>query len=50
MADLVNGRVPADPAVHQGKPAPYPLEDSVKNMRVIDALFESGRSRGWEVP
>lgn len=37
-------------AVHEGKPAPYPLEDSVKNMRVIDALFESGRSRGWEVP
>ena len=37
-------------AAHEGKPAPYPLEDSVKNMRVIDALFESGRSRGWEMP
>jgi predicted dehydrogenase len=35
-------------AVRQGKPAPYPLEDSVRNMRVIDALFRSGRSGGWE--
>ena len=31
-------------AVREGKPAPYPLEDSVKNMRVIDALFRSGES------
>jgi predicted dehydrogenase len=37
-------------AAHEGKPAPYPLEDSVKNLRVIDALFKSGRSRGWEMP
>jgi predicted dehydrogenase len=37
-------------AAREGKPAPYPLEDSVKNMRVIDALFESGRSGGWEMP
>jgi predicted dehydrogenase len=35
-------------AVHDGKPAPYPLEDSVKNMRVIDALFRSGVSGAWE--
>ncbi len=36
-------------AVREGKPAPYPLEDSVKNMRVIDALFRSGKSGGWEL-
>jgi predicted dehydrogenase len=30
--------------------APYPLEDSLANMRVIDALFRSGRSGGWEAP
>jgi predicted dehydrogenase len=29
-------------------PAPYPLEDSLANMRVIDALFRSGGSGGWE--
>ncbi len=37
-------------AVREGKPAPYPLEDSVKNMRALDALFRSGRSGGWEKP
>ena len=26
---------------------PYPIEDAVKNMRVIDALFESARTDGW---
>lgn len=31
-----------------GKPSEFPLEDSVKNMRVIDALFRSGESGGWE--
>jgi len=35
-------------AVREKKPAPYPLEDSVRNMRVIDALFRSGESGGWE--
>ena len=35
-------------AVLDGAPAPYPLEDSIENMRVIDALFRSGRSGGWE--
>jgi len=35
-------------AVLDGAPAPYPLEDSLENMRVIDALFRSGRSGGWE--
>lgn len=28
-------------AILDGRPAPYPLEDSVRNMRVIDALVES---------
>jgi hypothetical protein len=28
----------------------YPLEDSVKNMAVIDALFRSASSEGWERP
>lgn len=27
---------------------PVPLEDSVRNMRVIDALFRSSESGGWE--
>lgn len=27
-----------------------PLSDSIKNMRVIDALFRSARSRNWETP
>ena len=35
-------------AVLDGVPTPYPLEDSLENMRVIDALFRSGRSGGWE--
>jgi predicted dehydrogenase len=35
-------------AAMRGKPAPYPLEDSVANMRVIDALFRSGQSGSWE--
>jgi len=31
----------------EDRPAPYPLEDSVKNMRVIDALFRSGATGAW---
>jgi predicted dehydrogenase len=34
-------------AVMEDRPAPYPLEDSVKNMRVIDALFRSGATGTW---
>lgn len=30
-------------AILRGKPAPYPLEDSLANMRVIDAVFRSRR-------
>ena len=35
-------------AVREGTPAPYPLEDSVSNLRVIDALFRSARAGAWE--
>jgi predicted dehydrogenase len=34
-------------ATREGAPAPYPLEDSVRNMRVIDALFRSARNGAW---
>ncbi|MEO8521903.1 MAG: Gfo/Idh/MocA family oxidoreductase [Acidobacteriota bacterium] len=37
-------------AVRRKAPAPYPLEDSVRNQRVLDALFASARTGGWEVP
>jgi predicted dehydrogenase len=37
-------------AIRDGAPAPYPLEDSVKNMAVIDALFRSAASGRWEAP
>jgi predicted dehydrogenase len=29
-------------------PAPFPIEDAVANMAVIDALYRSGASREWE--
>jgi predicted dehydrogenase len=35
-------------AVLDGAGAPYPLEDSLRNMQVIDGLFRSGRSGKWE--
>lgn len=34
-------------AAIEGTAAPYPLEDSVKNMRVIDALFRSSATGSW---
>jgi predicted dehydrogenase len=37
-------------AIRDGGPAAYPLEDSVKNMAVIDALFRSADSGRWETP
>jgi predicted dehydrogenase len=37
-------------AIREGAPAPYPLEDSVRNMAVIDALFRSAASGRWETP
>ena len=35
-------------AVRGLSPVPYPLEDSVLNMRVIDAVFRAAKSGGWE--
>ena len=34
-------------AVRRGSAAPYPLEDSVANLRVIDALFRSAETNAW---
>lgn len=34
--------------IRNGTPPEFPVEDAVKNMRVIDALFRSGESGGWE--
>ena len=30
-------------------PAPYPIEDAIRNMRVLDALFRSRESNRWEI-
>jgi predicted dehydrogenase len=50
--DVVNqytlqGNLFAD-AVRNGRALPFPLEDSVKNMRVLDAVFRAGRSGRFE--
>ena len=37
-------------AILEGQPAPYPLEDSIKNMRVIDALVRSVEESRWVEP
>jgi predicted dehydrogenase len=37
-------------AVREGTPPPVPLEDSVRNMAVIDAVFRAGESGKWEIP
>ncbi len=37
-------------AIRTGTTAPVPLEDSVKNMAVIDAVFRAAESGGWERP
>jgi predicted dehydrogenase len=34
-------------AVRQGGEVPTPLEDSLGNMQVIEALFQSAKSNGW---
>jgi predicted dehydrogenase len=34
-------------AILDRRPAPYPLEDSLRNMRVIDALVRSAEAAGW---
>lgn len=37
-------------AVRGLAPLPYPLEDSILNMRVIDAVFRAAKSGSWEAP
>jgi predicted dehydrogenase len=37
-------------AIREDTEVPNPLEDSVRNMAVIDALFRSGKSGKWEAP
>jgi predicted dehydrogenase len=37
-------------AVREGGEVPVPLEDSLKNMAVIDAIFRSAESGHWEKP
>jgi predicted dehydrogenase len=37
-------------AVLEGGTAPVPVEDSLANLRVLDALFASARSGKWERP
>ena len=37
-------------AVLDGTPQPVPLEDSLANMKVIDAVFRAGTSGSWERP
>jgi len=37
-------------AIRDGADAPVPLEDSVQNMGVIDAIFRSAESGRWERP
>ncbi len=35
-------------AVREGTPLEFPLEDAVANMKVLEALFRSEKSGGWE--
>ena len=37
-------------AICDGTPVPVPLEDSIANMAVIEAIFRSANSGQWEVP
>ena len=37
-------------AIRTNSPQPIPLEDAVKNMAVIDAVFRSAESGNWERP
>ncbi len=37
-------------AIRAGGPAPMPLEDAVRNMAVIDAIFRSAKTGLWEEP
>ena len=35
-------------AVLEDRPVPTPLEDAVANMRVIERIFTSAETSGWE--
>ena len=37
-------------AIREGREVPVPLEDAIRNMAVIDAVFRSGKSGTWERP
>lgn len=37
-------------AIREGAQVPYPLEDAVQNMSVIEAVFRSAESGKWETP
>jgi predicted dehydrogenase len=37
-------------AIREGGDVPVPLEDSVKNMAVIEAVFLAAESGLWEIP
>ena len=37
-------------SILEGTPAPTPLEDSLANMAVIEALFRAEKSGRWEQP
>ena len=37
-------------AVREGGDVPVPLEESVRNMAVVEAIFRSAESGGWESP
>ena len=39
---------PFSRAVREGGPVPTPPQDAIDNMKVLDALFRSGKSGGWE--
>ncbi len=35
-------------SILEGKPVPVPMEDALRNMTVIEAVFKAGRSGQWE--
>ena len=37
-------------AIREGGEVPVPVEDAIKNMSVIDAIFRSAESGKWERP
>ena len=37
-------------AIREGGEVPVPLEDAIRNMAVIEALFRSAKTGGWETP